>query len=170
MSEKKNVNGSDRPEYPKADIIHRAVARFADFVIAGVLVALLPGILGIVTATGYLLIADGLLRGQSLGKRLAGIKVVNRRNRSDAGFRESIGRNLPFAVVVVFLVFPLFGWILFGLGSVFVIGFEFYMSWTDRLGLRIGDVLVETQVVDASVPVDSSTLSTVKVAETPEGA
>jgi hypothetical protein len=31
------------------------------------------------------------------------------------------------------------------------VGFEAYMIFTDRLGIRIGDVFADTQVVDAKV-------------------
>jgi len=32
-----------------------------------------------------------------------------------------------------------------------IVGFEAYMIFTDRLGIRIGDVFADTQVVDAKV-------------------
>ena len=32
-----------------------------------------------------------------------------------------------------------------------VIAFEAWMVWTDRLGIRIGDIFADTQVVDAKV-------------------
>ncbi len=146
----------EQPDYPKADMVHRAVGRFADVVIALLLARLLPGLVAPIVAIGYLLLADGLLKGQSLGKRLAGLKVVNRRTRRDALYRESIVRNLPFAVVALFSYLPILGLVLFPVGGLFVFAFELYMAWSDRLGLRIGDVLAETQVIDGSVPVESS--------------
>jgi hypothetical protein len=32
-----------------------------------------------------------------------------------------------------------------------IIAFEAYMVWSDRLGIRIGDIFADTQVVDAKV-------------------
>lgn len=143
----------ERP-YPKADLLHRAVARFADVIIAVLADRLLPGVGGLV-AIAYLLLADGLFMGQSPGKKLGGVKVINLKTRQGARYRESILRNVPFALVAVFYYIPIIGWVLFPVAGLFILAFESYMAWTDRLGLRIGDVFADTQVIDASVPVEA---------------
>ena len=70
--------------------------------------------------------------------------------RTPAGYRESMLRNADFALVALFYVVPL-GWILLGLVGLPVVAFEAWMVWTDRLGIRIGDIFADTQVVDAKV-------------------
>ncbi len=139
-------------------MLHRAVGRFADLVIAVLLGRLLPEV-GSAVAIAYLLLADGLLDGQSVGKKLGGVRVVNLVKRRPASYRDSALRNFPFALVAFFYVIPIIGWVLFPLGGLFVFAFEAYMAWTDRLGLRIGDVFADTQVVDASVPIERPELS-----------
>jgi hypothetical protein len=32
-----------------------------------------------------------------------------------------------------------------------IVAFEAYMAWSDRLGIRIGDIFADTQVVDGKV-------------------
>ena len=111
--------------------------------------------MGGLIAIAYLLLADGFLIGQSPGKKLGGVKVVNLKTGLPARYRESAVRNLPFALVALFYYIPIIGWVLFPVAGLFIVAFESYMAWTDRLGLRIGDVFADTQVIDASVPVEA---------------
>ncbi len=159
MSDSEKENGDKRTYYPKADMVHRSVARLVDVIIVLVAVALLPNTVSWIVGVAYLLLADGFLEGQSPGKRLGGVKVVNRRTRCKALYRESIIRNLPFAIVLVLVFLPVIGWILFLVAGLFVLAFELFMAWSDRFGLRIGDVLADTQVVDASVPIADPTVA-----------
>jgi len=151
--------------WPKADLLQRSVARFADLVVTVLLGRLIPEI-GPLIAIAYLLLADGLMDGQSLGKRLGGVKVIHTGHRRNARYRESMVRNAPLALIGVFYLIPLIGWVLFILGGVFVAVFESYMAFTDRQGLRIGDVFADTQVIDASVPLeDEETLAKLALAD-----
>jgi uncharacterized RDD family membrane protein YckC len=141
-----------RPEgspYPKADLWLRGLARGVDFLLAFAL-ATLGHELGAILAVVYLLLADGLLHGQSPGKRLFGVRAMHIPKRTPAGYRESMLRNADFALVALFFVVPL-GWILLILVGLPIIAFESWMVWTDRLGIRIGDIFADTQVVDGKV-------------------
>jgi len=135
--------------YPKADLMLRGLARGVDFLIA-IALAQLGHELGAVLAVVYLLLADGFMHGQSPGKRIFGVRAMQIPHRSPAGYRESMLRNADFALVALFYVVPL-GWILLVLVGLPVVGFEAWMVWTDRLGIRIGDIFADTQVVDAKV-------------------
>ena len=135
--------------YPKADLTLRGLARGADFVVA-IALAQLGHELGAVLAVLYLLLADGLMHGQSLGKRLFGIRAMQIPRRVPVGYRESMLRNADFALVALFYVVPL-GWILLLLVGIPVVAFEAWMVWTDRLGIRIGDIFADSQVVDGKV-------------------
>lgn len=135
--------------YPKADLTLRGLARAVDFVIAFAL-AQAGHEVGPVLAVLYLLLADGFMHGQSVGKRLFGVRTMVIPRRVPAGYRESILRNAPFALVALFYVVPL-GWLLLLVGGIPIVGFESWMVVTDRLGIRIGDIFGDTQVVDGKV-------------------
>jgi uncharacterized RDD family membrane protein YckC len=150
-----------RPEgspYPKADVALRGLARGVDFLVAFAM-AHLGHELGAILAVAYLLLADGILHGQSLGKRIFGVRAMQIPHRAPASYRESMLRNADFALIALFFVVPL-GWILLLLVGVPVIAFESWMVWTDRLGIRIGDIFADTQVVDAKVVVKIEVVAT----------
>ncbi len=141
-----------RPEgspYPKADLTLRGLARAADFTLAWVVSQSAPQF-GPLLAAFYLLVADGLMSGQSVGKKIFGVRTVVVPRRAPASWHESLLRNAPFALVAIFYAVPLLWPVLFVVGLP-IIGFEAYMIFTDRLGIRIGDIFADTQVVDAKV-------------------
>jgi uncharacterized RDD family membrane protein YckC len=135
--------------YPKADLTLRGLARLADLTLALVVARAFPPI-GPVLAAFYLLVADGLLTGQSVGKRIFGVRTMVLPARVPAGYRESFLRNVPFALVALFGGVAWF-WILFVVAGIPIVAFEAWMVWSDRLGIRIGDIFADTQVVDAKV-------------------
>jgi uncharacterized RDD family membrane protein YckC len=136
--------------YPKADLSLRGLARLADFTFALVLAQTSPHV-GPLLSAAYLLVADGLISGQSIGKKIFGVRTVVLPARAPAGYRESMLRNAPFALVAIFYAVPLLWPVLF-LAGLPIVAFEAYMIYTDRLGVRIGDIFADTQVVDAKVP------------------
>ena len=141
--------------YPKADLTLRALARLVDLTLAFA-VAHVGREAGPPLAALYLLTADGLMHGQSIGKRLFGVRVMVLPARpatrgAPAGYRESVLRNAPFALAGLFYGLTLVGWFLLLVVGVPMVAFEAYMVWSDRLGIRIGDVFADTQVVDAKV-------------------
>jgi uncharacterized RDD family membrane protein YckC len=145
--------------YPKADLTLRGLARLVDFVLAFAL-AQTGHEVGPLLAVIYLLVADGLTHGQSIGKRIFGIRTMVIPRRVPAGYRESLLRNAPFALVALFYVVPLW-WLLLIVAGVPIVGFEAYMVVSDRLGIRIGDIFADTQVVDGKV------ISKIEVIATP---
>ncbi len=143
--------GPRRPgsPYPKADLTLRGLARLADFTIAFGMATSAPGV-GPLLAAGYLLVADGLMQGQSPGKKIFGVKAVVPATRAPVGFQESMLRNAPFAVVTVFWALPIL-WPAFFLVGLPVIGYEAWQAWDEPLGRRLGDRIAENQVVDGKV-------------------
>ena len=135
--------------YPKADLTLRGLSRLADFAVAFALGQTSPQV-GPILAAFYLLVADGLMQGQSFGKKVFGVRTVVVPRRAPAGYHESMLRNAPFALVAVFWSVPVLWPVLFVAG-VPIVAFEAYMIWSDRLGIRIGDIFADTQVVDAKV-------------------
>jgi uncharacterized RDD family membrane protein YckC len=135
--------------YPKADLTLRGLARLADFTIAFGVATSAPGV-GPLVAAFYLLVADGLMHGQSPGKKIFGVKAVLPTTRAPAGFQESMLRNAPFALAALFWALPLL-WPVFFVVGLPIIGYEAWLAWDEPLGRRLGDRLAETQVVDGKV-------------------
>lgn len=130
--------------YPKAVILHRVIAKLIDFLLIALLRQLFPPI-GLYISITYLLIADGLFHGKSIGKQLVGLQTYIPQKNKQASFRESIIRNFPLLIAYLFLFIPFIGWIFFSL----IVGFELLLMIGNEKGLRIGDELAHTQVVDS---------------------
>lgn len=143
--------GSPESPYPRCSRTLRVLARAADLGVAyGLGVA--SGRAGLVVALLYLLLADGLLRGQSAGKRIFGVRAVFLPLRAGARFRDSTLRNAPLALVVLLRMMPEpLGLRAFLGGLVVIGGVEAWKSMRDPLGRRFGDVWAQTQVVDGKV-------------------
>ncbi len=135
--------------YPKADLTLRALARLVDFLVAFALAWYAPPV-GPIAAAVYMLVADALMNGQSVGKRLFGVRVMAVSRRAPAGLVDSVLRNSPFALVAVFGSVALL-WPVFFVAGLPMVGFETYRVATHPLGLRVGDLFADTQVVDGKV-------------------
>ena len=131
----------------KAALLNRSIAKFVDLLIVAAL-AELPSMVGFYAGLTYLLIADGLSQGRSVGKRLIGLEVVLPASATPCTFRESILRNTPLAVAtILYAKLPYLGWLL-GL-SVFVL--EALLAIGNERGQRVGDELAGTQVIERRV-------------------
>jgi len=128
----------------KADLTTRAAAGFIDFLLI-IGLARLPDVLGFLTAAGYLLLRDGLFKGQSAGKKLIGIQVALTDKGQAATYRESIIRNIPLTLAFMLFLIPYAGWILCPVA----LGVECLAAIGDDRGMRIGDMLARTWVIPA---------------------
>ena len=135
--------------YPKVEFWPRLLAKAADALVALLFAWLVPAIGGAM-AIAYLLFCDALPNGQSPGKRLLGVKVVHVPTRQSCTVRPSVIRNLPIAIAGALLLNPFLAIV-----AVPIVLFELYMAYTDALGIRIGDVFADTQVVDAKIPLEA---------------
>jgi uncharacterized RDD family membrane protein YckC len=97
-------------------------------------------------ALWYVLVADGF-SGRSIGKRLIGLQVWAPELHAPAGFKDSIIRNVPLAVGYFAFQIPYVGW----LGTAAILGIEALLMIGNERGLRIGDELAHTQVVDETI-------------------
>ncbi|MGH7259582.1 MAG: hypothetical protein ACREI9_02730 [Nitrospiraceae bacterium] len=130
--------------YPKAHVLNRFIAKAID----GMLVAAASQVIapvGWISGLAYALIADGFPGGQSVGKRLIGLQTVMPRTREFAGFRESIIRNLPLAFAYLLVPVPYVGWLLAG----GIVVFEALLMIGNEQGVRLGDEVAQTQILDA---------------------
>lgn len=129
--------------YPKAHVLHRFIAKFVDFILVAAADRLVPPV-GWVAGLGYVLIADGFSGGRSVGKRLIGLQTALPRTHEVAGFKESIIRNLPLALAYLLFPLPYIGWIL----TIAITGFEALLIIGNEQGVRLGDEIAHTQVLD----------------------
>jgi len=130
--------------YPKAHVLNRFIAKAID----GMLIAAASQVIepvGWIAGLAYTLIADGFPGGQSVGKRLIGLQTVIPRTKEFSGFRESIIRNLPLAVAYLLFPIPYAGWLLGGA----VVAFEALLLIGNDQGVRLGDEIAGTQVLDS---------------------
>jgi len=130
--------------YPKAHVLNRFIAKAID----GMLVAAASQVIapvGWISGLAYALIADGFPGGQSVGKRLIGLQTVMPRTKEFAGFRESIVRNLPLAFAYLMVPVPYVGWLLAGV----IVVFEALLMIGNEQGVRLGDEVAGTQVLDS---------------------
>jgi uncharacterized RDD family membrane protein YckC len=98
--------------------------------IAGIigLITLPVWLLSMAAMLGYALLKDGLNGGKSFGKKFMGLKVV--KDGKPCGYVDSALRN-------VILIIPLVGLI------------DIIMAFIDAEGLRLGDKVAKTKVVEA---------------------
>jgi uncharacterized RDD family membrane protein YckC len=143
--------------YPPADARRRLIARAVDLGVAFAPVLLLPREhhwAGVILSAALLLCSDSLFGpGRSLGKRLAGLRVIGLSGRA-ANQRQSFQRNGLFLIGLLPAALHQ-TW--FTTLAVFasVAGVEAWialMPLTRDLGQRrLGDLFARTQVIDASI-------------------
>ncbi len=127
----------------KADLTTRAVAGFVDLLLV-IGLTRLPDVIGFLSAAGYILIRDGLFNNQSIGKKLIGLRMASADDEGPApGYRESIIRNVPLAAAFMLFLVPYAGWLL-GPAALAVEGLA---AIGDNTGMRIGDLLARTRIV-----------------------
>ena len=142
--------------YPKASLWLRTGARLVDLSVAWGLWVLL-GQVGLLAALLFILLADGMIEGQSIGKRVFGIRVVHLPTRSIGRHRDSAIRNAPLALIALFgMLPPPLGLVAFLVSLAVLGGAECWATLKDPLGQRRGDHWAQTQVVDAKVVAGAS--------------
>lgn len=129
--------------YPKAQTLNRFIAKFIDVIVVIAASGLVTPV-GWLAGLAYILVADGFSGGRSIGKRLIGLQTVIPRTQEIIGFRESIIRNLPLALAYLLFPVPYIGW----LTSIAVVALESLLIIGNDQGLRLGDDLAKTQVLD----------------------
>jgi uncharacterized RDD family membrane protein YckC len=127
----------------KASLLLRIIAKSLDIIVIAIAAKTIPQV-GYIAGLSYLLISDGLLEGRSLGKKVIGLKVISASAGRAGTFRDSILRNIPFAVALLLLQIPLIGWLLSA--AIFVL--EFLLMLGNKEGHRLGDDIAGTKVIE----------------------
>lgn len=144
MEEVSGVHSIGSGIYPKAQVLNRGIAKLIDLLIVAAAGQIIVPI-GFLGGLAYILIADGFAGGRSIGKRLIGLQTVLPDRHEAVGFRESIIRNLPFAVAQLAFAIPYVGWLV----AAAIIAFEAVLILGNEQGRRLGDEVAGTQVLDA---------------------
>ncbi len=135
--------------FQKAEALERFLAKFIDLLITCAFFAF-PTFVGPLAALTYILISDGIRGGQSIGKRVIGLRAVLAETGEPCDFKRSIIRNSPFALLIVFWFLvgwiPYLGKLLFIAAALVVGAFELVLVYTDERGARFGDRVAGTVV------------------------
>ncbi len=141
-------------ELMQASFLNRAIARTIDFIIVVALCGIIPKA-GYLAGLIYLLIADGLFHGRSIGKRLTGLRVILSGTAdaiTECGFKESIYRNSPFAIGYILYgilgAIPLIGWLFSFAVIAVILVFESLVMLGSDTGMRLGDEIAKTRVIE----------------------
>jgi uncharacterized membrane protein len=168
MNEEKEVQAKEeKPEtnetkindatLTKADPVKRMIAFVID-ALASMIVGFIPFVGGIIGAL-YMLLRDALpieaLEYKSIGKKLLKLSVVNIEDpTSKIDYAASAKRNWMFALgpmMMFFLFIPILGWIiniLIGIAVFILIIIEIIKIFSDEKGVRLGDKLAGTMVIE----------------------
>ncbi len=163
----------------KTDPHKRIVALLFDFAaayLAGVIVAMIPFVNRFIPLQIVLVVAllgrDYLFGGRGIGKNLMGLRVVDARTGEAPTILQSVLRNIvlmaPFVVlqtVPLLLKFSPFGWLneavmslINIVGMVYVaivLPLESYRAYSREDGLRIGDELAGTTIIESTMDFSS---------------
>ena len=134
------------PDMQKASVLKRLLARLVDGLVAWAFALVLPPI-GILVGLMYLAVADGVQRGQSLGKMVFGLEVLIS-DGSPCDLKASIYRNIPFELALLFAAVPFLGWILLIIVGIPILLIELWLIIADHNGSRLGDRIAGTMVVE----------------------
>ena len=127
----------------KASLLLRVMAKTLDFIVVAAALKAIPRV-GFIAAIAYLLICDGLFDGRSLGKKIIKLKVISASTAVNGSFRDSMIRNVPFAVALALFNIPFVGWLFL----ICIPAFEFLLALGNSEGMRFGDELASTKVVE----------------------
>jgi hypothetical protein len=160
------VREEEGSPFPKASLLLRGGGRLVDLMVALGLYRV-TGPAGVVVALLYLLFADGMLQGQSIGKKIFGVKVIYLPTRAAARYRDSVLRNAPFGLVLLLWMMPDLGPKAFVAGALVIGGVEAWKVLRDPLGMRLGDAWAQTQVIDGKVVAGAGVIRTTDAARAP---
>lgn len=138
----------------KISVPIRLIAKFIDLAIVFILAVIVLYPLGPLLGFAYSLVCDGMPiprnRGQSVGKKLMRIRVINVKTKRPAKLRDSILRNAPVGIATFFGIIPFWGWIILALLGIPLMIMEIYIMMRVETGHRLGDVMGDTEVVSES--------------------
>ncbi len=136
-------------EFIRAGLLLRVISKLLDFIIIAAVAEIIPRA-GFFAGLAYLLIGDGLFQGQSLGKKLIGLRVVSIDTERQCSFRDSILRNSIFGIGYMLYKIPFLGWVFI----LIILIFEFIILLGSKEKMRLGDEIAKTIVVITDTDVE----------------
>ncbi|MDA8433490.1 MAG: RDD family protein [Nitrospiraceae bacterium] len=130
-------------EQKRAGLLLRTAAKIVDFILIAAVMEILPRA-GFYAGLMYLLLGDGFFDGRSIGKKLLKLKVVSAETGGPCSFKGSILRNSTFGVGYALWIVPFIGWIFIVIVSVI----EFILALGSKDGMRLGDEIAKTAVIE----------------------
>jgi hypothetical protein len=138
----------------KAASLNRIIAKIVDFVIVMALLEIVPG-MGFFAGLAYLILADGLFKGRSIGKKLMGLRVSicdeSDYEIAECRYQESVYRNFSFAIgyllAGILWNIPVLGAVLSIVIIAAVLIFESLIMIGSENSRRLGDEMAKTRVV-----------------------
>jgi hypothetical protein len=127
----------------KASLLLRVMAKTIDLIVIAAAAKAVTKV-GFFAGLAYLLISDGLFDGRSLGKKIIRLRVISAASGIPGDFRDSMIRNAPFATAMLLFSIPIAGWVFL----VLVLTFEFMLALGNSGGMRLGDDLAGTKVLE----------------------
>lgn len=141
----------------RCTIEQRVAAKLIDLVLVAIIFLLGKLIwfpLGWLGALAYSGIQDSLGQGQSIGKRIIGLQVLEADSGLPCSVWRSVLRNTPLLLSVFFLPIPVLG-ILMQFIFIPILALEFYILFTLDSGVRLGDVMGNTFVAEFHEELDA---------------
>lgn len=127
-----------------AKMISRIIAKTIDLLIVAILNRIIPEG-GFYVGILYILLSDSLFDQRSFGKKLIGLKVRYRKDDRSFKVKDSIFRNSTIAIAIFLKKIPIIGWIFF----MVIIFIELVIMFGNHKGMRIGDELANTEVIES---------------------
>lgn len=134
----------------RTSLLNRLLARGIDTLIAVALLILGKALwwpFGVLLACGYCAASDGFSEGQSVGKKILGLRVEDYATATGCDLGASCVRNLPFVLALFLASAPLL-WIFFLIFAVPLLVLELFILVSVDSGVRLGDVLANTQIAE----------------------
>lgn len=133
----------------------RVLAKSIDLAISFALGVLILYPIGPLLGFLYSLLADALpvgkwspyWQGQSIGKKIMGLRVLTYPGKSPIELKHSVLRNAPVGVFTFFGIIPVWGWLIMLLLGLPLLVLEAYLLIKSPEHRRLGDTMGETQVV-----------------------
>lgn len=134
----------ENPE--KVEFLIRAIAKLIDFAIVFILSILFYPV-GTLLSVVYISVSDFLQKGQSLGKKVVGFRVVVVDKNKACTLKRSIVRNLFLSIPILLTIIPILGWIMAPLLGFILVCFEIRFMFRGQSNRRLGDEMAGTKVV-----------------------
>ncbi len=103
--------------------------------------------IGLLLGMVYIAVADSLQNGQSVGKKFIGFQVMNLEDGTPCSVKQSVIRNLPILVPLLFAAIPLWGAFFALILGIPLVIFEIILLYKLDSGHRLGDVMADTSVM-----------------------